>query len=259
MYLRLLFVLVISLGMQAVAQVDSPQVPMRDQEAIRILNSALAGMTTPSSSPVKDFVISGNLLKWGDKAVNLPIVIKGSGLDSLRVEASFPDGSFVWSKSLTSGTVKTAAVSSAQNLGLHTPYFFVPVLLEAASSSTTSVTYVGLDKRTKVTAHHLRITRSFPVEIDSTGYLSRFTTLEIYVDATTPRVVRIERLSHDSLNASDDAAIPENWEFADYREEAGWILPHLMVQSLATSESIRLSVSNYTFNSGVPDSIFGAQ
>jgi hypothetical protein len=261
----LVYILLIALGMQAFAQVDSPQAPMRDQEALRLLNSALASMTTPSASPVKDFVITGNLLKWGSKTVNAPVIIQGTGLDSLRFEATLPGGTFLLTKTLATGAINDTAEKSVEPIPIHklaetNPFFFIPALFEAANSGTTSVTYEGVDNYFDAATHHLRIIRQLPPNIDPGGYLSRFTKLDVYVDTDSNRVVRVERLLHDSTNASDHVAVPEVWEYSDYHPDAGWIVPHLITKSFpGMSESMRLSISTYTFNAGVMDAAFLGQ
>lgn len=237
-----------------------------DPQGIALANAAMIVLT--DGAAITDVTLTGTATQIAGSTTNTgPSTFKALAYSRSRLEFSAsnefevrtvdPSGhpAGVWV--LADGVPHAM---SFHNLWTDAVWFF-PALssLNTAGQSNAIAKYVGQENRDGVAVQHLRFTHSS----NDTGLaaaasdISRFSRVEIYLDASTSLPVGLSFNVHPNNDASQD--IPVEILYSDYRRVLDANVPFHIQQFLGGGLILDFQVTQVTINSGLTDAAFSTQ
>jgi|SRR5882762_3893757 len=258
----LAFLLALIATQPSAAQQTTPV--QRDQQAIAVMSQALtvAG-GTPALTAIQDFTASGSITYyWAGEDVQGTVTVKGRGIGQFRLDSSLAKGNKSIVLNNGSGTSSELdgtrkALSNPSITGL--TYLSFPMLYVAAvlRDSAYSFQYLGLETKYGTEAHHIRLQKRLPRDIDPEGNLSNATRKDIFVSDSGKTVLAVS-----DVIRSDERPWEEYQHevvFSDYRQINGILMPFSIAEFSAGQRAFSIEIMEVHVNTGLADSDFALQ
>ncbi|HWP84691.1 MAG TPA: hypothetical protein VNN17_05845 [Terriglobia bacterium] len=236
----------------AQASASSPQ-------AIQILEQVLS-VSGARAMPLQSFTAQGTITYyWAGQPVQGSATVRARGGEEVRLDAQLPDGprSVVLSRrggARKGSDGKRTAIPShnAAGAGLPAlPYLFLSSLLADANAQ---VVYLGEESREGRREHHVQLVRRFSKETDPDGIAAALSRCDIFVDANTLQVLRIEDRIHPVQSALE--TYPRAIEWEAYTPIGGIAVPTIVREKVGGQTTWELRISTVQFNSDLSDDEF---
>jgi hypothetical protein len=237
----------------------STQTSVSDPQAVAVLSQALtAGGGTTAGT--QSFSGTGAITYyWAGAEVKGSVLVRSRGIDQFRLDARLPDGTRSWAVSGGTGTVKemdghTTPIHryNALNCGALTN----PLARLAATANEPGVqaSYVGLEQVEGRLAHHVRLQPTLKTADDPAGDGIRLGRLDVFVDATTFLVVKLQDVIHAEDKVSDTYS--RELIFSDYRFVNGTFMPFAISERFGGQHTWSMQLDSISSNSVLTDSDF---
>ncbi len=234
---------------------QTPVAPTRDQQAVAVLQKALAAMgrTLPADS-----VATGTVtLVEGSSTSEGKIRIVTRGIDQSLEDITLTNDHrvVVYSRLAAAETRagKTKVASLELSLSSQTPDFPLPFIAWALTSPDASAAYIGLEQVNGEPMHHIRIWNAFA---SNPAFQSRaeFSIRDIWIDSTRflPRKISYVR----RVAAGAVPRIPVEVFFADYQEASGILYPFQIQKNFNGTPWATITITSVKLNTGLSDSDF---
>jgi hypothetical protein len=231
---------------------SSPPAPVRDAQAIAVLQSAVAAMGgARAAAAIQDFTVQGNeqyvtdpgptpaTFTWQNSGAEFSYTVQNSNgtytaLSGHGIPAQLKHGNWI----------PLPPYVSRAELAFHNPIF---VLYAELQSLNYSFQYVGPGSVEGNAAIHIRASDNS----DAIGQL--VTPQEWYFDPVTFLPMRVEYKAPDERNAQGSTPVSE--EFSNYQAASGFVIPYQIKIQIGPS-LLMANVSSAIVNSGLPASTF---
>jgi hypothetical protein len=242
------------------AQSTAPTAPIRDLQAMAVLQATLAAMGGQGAPAIQDTVVQATVTPPADMPGapgTLTITTKGTGM--IRTDGS--GGGKTASTIFNNGrelrsTGQGWATAHAANAN-HKRIEHLPVLMifQEIARGEISATYVGQETLDGRSVHHISIARVSSIgnpEIDQT--MTRNSQLEVFVDAQTNLVTKVSYLH---ISETDwRMGLPMEIYYGDYRNVGGIAVPFHQRHFYAGRPIGEMQITFVAVNQGTPDSTF---
>jgi len=239
--------------------VEAQEPSTSDPQAVAVLNQALAAGGT-SLTATQSFAASGSITYyWAGKEVKGSVLVCGKGTGQFRLDAVLPEGTRSWAVSWGKGSIKEADGKSAtihQFNALNDGAIANPLARIAALANEPGVqiSYVGLEKAEGLQVHHVRLLPSSTPEEDPGRDAAPLRKLEVFVDATSFLVVKLQDVMHAEDNVKDTYS--RELIFADYRLVNGALMPFSITEKFGGQKTWSLQLDSISPNPALSDSDF---
>src|SRR5580700_4571351 len=251
----LLCLLLLNISVRAQqTQISNTQSPVvKDPVAVSLVTQVLAGAGgIPAIMAIADYTATGNVSYHRAHDEEGTVVVRGSALGDLRIDATLPtgirseaisDGQFSWKTE--DGAVRQPFVQVPMNPSrLFLPYL---QLAPAVNSVGLSLYYNGLVIVDGHSAHDIQLVRILPGLADPDGRIREHGTIDFFIDATTFQLLMMQDFGREHT--------VRQIRYSDYRLANGVLLPFsISVQGIGTNWQMQLN--QFTFNTGLQASDF---
>ena len=234
----------------------SGQALVRDPQALSLLQASAAAMGQGSPS---DSTASGTVtLVAGPSTDQGTVKILTKGTSETAVEVQTSSGSN-WSIIYANGQANR--VDSAGNVSLpleqaassQSNYFPLAMITGILTNGDECYQYVGLETVNGASAQHVQVWNSF----NSAAYmqfLSSFTVLDIWLDATSQLPIQVSYISRAGGGATPK--IPITVSYSNYQNSGGVLYPHQIQQTVNGTLWATVTIQSVAFNTGLSDASF---
>lgn len=243
----------VSLSSSVFAQQPSSQSPpVRDPQAITVVQSAIAAVGGPSAAAaIQDFSVQGTeryvtdpdpnpaTFSWQNSGAEFSYTVQNSNgtytaLSGHGIPAQLKHGNWI----------PLPPYVARAELAFHNPIF---VLYAELQNQNYSFQYVGVGTVEGNAAIHIHAADNS----DSIGQL--VTPQEWYFDPATFLPMRVEFKAPDERNAQGSTPVSE--EFSNYQTASGFVIPY-QIKIQIGPQLLMANISSATVNSGLPASTF---
>lgn len=227
-YLRFAFAILLFalISHPAIAQTQTPTPPVRDPQAVALLQRCSEAMGTLSSSVAIE--AKGQITSSSHPGESGQITIEQQGLSLMRRTTSYGDGQQV--EIVNEGENRIMWNVSVLPTAPWQERYFRPDHISALACTIDlgrpqmSISYVGLEPLNQTQVHHIRFFASGSSSGSAIGSLeSTISQFDVYLDSQSFNVVRTTRL----LFAPDAVENHSDWDtfYTDYRPVNGVLMP----------------------------------
>jgi hypothetical protein len=269
--LILLVSFVASAQQSAGPQPSATSQPIRDSQAISVLNQALNGAGGLSAiNAIKDYTASGNITYHWNTDVQGAVTLSGSGLNQFRVDASLPKGMRSFSTTagrmgikLEDGTVSwlprevptpgkpITPIPSSDAFPYQLPKFAgslaVPYLQLAAvvSDQRYTILYKGI---VQIDGHSLHDIQVLPPSPSNVEPMSKYQTSDFFIDTSTLQLTMTE----DTVPKH----VVHQIRYSNYKATSGVLIPFSISEEMGGQNTYEIQMDQISFNTGHQDSDF---
>jgi hypothetical protein len=246
--------LTIPIWAQQTQTATTPPPAPKDAQAVNIINQVLglAGGVRAITA-VEDYIGTGTITYHGATDAQGALTVRGSGLSSLRIDATLSTG--IRSEAISDGqvTMKTED-GGVTPLHLQAPMspssLVLPYLLltPAVNSYAFSFSYKGIVDVNGSPAHDVQIVRIMPGLSDPTGLIREYSTIDFFIDPSTLQLLMMQDVVLNHM--------VRQIRYSDYRLANGVLVPFSITEQLAGQPKWQMNLSQITFNTGLRDSDF---
>jgi len=247
-----LFAFALSTFAQQSSTPSTPPQPIRDAQALTVLQSAMAAMGGASAAAgIQDFTVQGNeqyvtdpdptpaTFTWQNSGAEFSYTVQNSNgtytaLSGHGIPAQLKHGNWI----------PLPPYVSRAELAFHNPIF---VLYAELENQNYSFQFMGAGTVEGNAAIHIHASDNS----DATGQL--VTPQEWYFDPATFLPMRVEYKAPDERNAQGSTPVSE--EFSNYQAASGFVIPYQIKIQIGPL-LLMANVSLATVNSGLPASTF---
>ena len=254
---QLRFFLFLSLmSIPAAAQTTGP---VRDPNALALASKALQSLA--GGTAITDITMEGSAtyIAGTDQEMG-PVTLVALGNQQSRVTLNLTSGQRLEIRSGTRGVWSGADgvphVTASSNSFVNAAWFYPALSLAALGRDPTLVaTLVGQEVHEGAPVYHLLLQRALPSGTSGTASLiQRFSTMQLYLDATNLRPVALDFNIHPDRNMSTE--IPVEIQYGAYQTSNGvWVPTHIQ-KYLQNSLVLDLTLANAAVNTGVSAGLF---
>jgi hypothetical protein len=229
---------------------------VRDPQALALLQGAAAAMgkSTPSDSMATGTIttVAGPTMDTG----TVKILTKGTAESAVQVQmASGSNWSIIYANGQANkvGGSGNISLSLEQAASSQSSFFLLPLISGILTNQDACYQYVGLEAINGTSAQHVRVWNSF----NSTAnmqFLSSFTTLDIWFDATSGLPSQVSFISRSGGGSTPK--IPITVSYSNYQTVNGVLYPYQIQQTINGTLWATISIQSVIFNSGLSDSSF---
>lgn len=225
-------------SLATIAQVSAaqPRPPVRDPQAVAILNKSLAAMGGAPADSVatgKITIVAGSLTTQG----TVRVLTRGLNQSSEQIQT--PDISSTVTYS--SGKATEVQSSAASPLPLEravtsqAPEFPSALLSAALVNPDLAYQFVGIEAVDGIQAAHVRFWNTFSSDPDL-QQLADFTTTDLWISAGSALPYKLSYTQHEG--GGDAPQAPVDIYYSDYRTVNGVLYPYLIKKSLKDRKSV---------------------
>jgi hypothetical protein len=252
---RILFVLIthIALIALAVGQGASTSNP----QALSYAAQSMAALT--GGATISDVTLTGNVTWNISLADSGTATLRALGTAESRTDFALSSGTRTEIRDAQTGIQiglwlnpdGSSGPISFQNCQTDAAWFF-PVLGSLAAGANVVLSYVGEETRNGELVQHIQSSIIEPTA--SVAPLSQFSTMNFYLDASSLLPVAMTLNAHPDNN--NITALPVEIDFSNYQSIGGALVPMHIQRFLQGALQVDLSISNVSFNTGLPLSVF---
>jgi hypothetical protein len=196
---------------------------------------------------------------WANQEVKGDATILGLGTDHFQLIETLPDGERSWTMKGVIGTTKNldgkvATLALHEILSADTLMYFLPRIVFAIKDPLTTISYVGLESMQEAQVHHLRIQTVLPSVEGIDKELANVTAKELFVDAKTSLLVKIEDQAQRSRTSRDP--LPHSLSYSNYQDIQGILMPFAIDETIDGIPVSHFETTNLSINTGLTDSSF---
>lgn len=246
------------LGQSAFSQTQPGQSPLRDPQAVAILQASLAAM---GSTLPNDSVALGSVqIVAGSQTSSGTIRVLTKGTAQTLVELNTTDSKLTTVYS--SGQAIDVAGSTMKRLPLElvltsqAAEFPLPFIAALLNNPDNSFRYVGLETSTGASLHHIKAWNSFSSQ-PGLQLLSNFTSRDIWIDAASGLPQRISYVRRPALGSAPGVAVDDFYD--NYGKVSGTLYPLRINKSLNGTPWATIALQAVSFNNGLTDADFPVQ
>jgi hypothetical protein len=201
----------------------------RDSEAINVLQAALSALSLGNRVAISDYRLKGAVTQWDGQEISGVFSQVGVGAADRRTQIRIADNPIFGLLVLNdAGTLRMANDSAPRYVPNEiameaSNYFFINLLEEALSNQRVGLMLVSSPNDPPDTIG-VRITRHIVAWRPAMGTLGT-AQFDVYIDRNSKTVTQIN--SSARLESNLSRRIPHAIHFSDYRQENGWLLPHV--------------------------------
>ena len=236
------------------------QNPASDPLAILLAQQSVAALT--GSATISDVTLNANAISiFGSDNESGTAMLKAKGTTESRVDLSLSSGTRSDVRNVATGTPggaweKNGAASTTyagHNCWTDAAWFF-----PALSSLTQNLNpnfifkYIGQEQHGGVNAQHIQVLQAV-----SDPLSQHLSTMDFYLDPSSALPLVIVFPVHPDTDAGTDIA--NEVRFANYQAVSGIQVPFHVQRMLNGGVVLDVTVTNATFNTGLPDSLFTLQ
>lgn len=255
----LLFLLYPAATVAQDASATTTQATASDPQAVAVLSQAL---TTGGGANAGTQSYSGTgsiTYYWAGTEVKGSVTVRSRGTDQFRLDASLPDGTRSWAVSGGEGTIKEMNGSKStihRYNALNSGALTNPLARIAATASEpgVQVSYVALEQVEGRSAHHVRLQPTLKTADDPGGDALRLGKLDVFVDATTSLVIKVQDVIHAEDKVQD--TYKRELIFSDYRMVNGTLMPFAVSERFGGQHTWSLQLDSISSNSILTDADF---
>jgi len=243
------------------AQQTSTAGVQRDSQGIAVIAKALNAAGGASAlAAIQDFTGSGTVtFNWGASPVQGSVTVKGRGLAQFRLDAALSDGvhAFVVSNGIASQKQADGSITPMPNVLALKPAsvtFPFAQLVAAMQDNSWSISYGGLVTHNGQQAYDIVVQRIFPSSNDPSGFQSRVTKADFFIDPNTFSILSVQDKAY--RRDGDPGDTIHEMQFSNYQLFNGVFAPSSITELIAGQQTFTIQLSQITFNSGLTDADF---
>jgi hypothetical protein len=228
----------------------------RDARAVEVIKGVLSALSIGGAAPIRDYKINGTIESEQGFSSGRPIELRGIGATSSSAQLTLHDGVHTFTvqgaEGLHTGSSGTKNYVPASIALEESPYFFIPLMEDAITDPEVGATLVD-NKAADGFDISLRIERRDPHWVANKDYLmTGFLTL--YINPTT---YHVDAIVADARTTQHIQKTNSHYFFySDYRPELGWLVPHTIKESVANQLHLEITLTSFTFNTGMSSHLF---
>ncbi len=237
-----------------------PSAPVRDPQAITILNNALGAMGgLQALSQISDLTVTGQFTDELNSPPDVKITrtyIKG--LNQVRMETDTPSGTSV--VVYANGDGFQIAGGEKQSIRTHSsvgrsleffPVLCIAGLLQGPSVSIEMGTSATLDGKS---IYEIKASHFFAGDPNSSAVLSRASRVEFFIDKQTLLPIGLRYFVHADSDSRIDR--PMDIRFSNFETTNGLLMPFAATQALNGRTIAVFTINSIVANHGLLDSLF---
>src|SRR5208337_2046827 len=233
--------------------------PKSDPQAISFAFQSIAALT--GGKPIHDVTLTGSVMWSGGAAPETgTATLLASGTSESRMSLTLPSGTRTEIRDASTGIPQgkwiaqssASGLYSSQNCATDAVWFF-PALGSLAAGPNVVLTYVGQETRNGAAVQHIQSYVYQPKPSHVNPSPQQLSTVDFYLDAATFLPVAISFDAHPD-NASTN--LPVEVDFSNYQVLNGIVIPTHIQRSLQGNVLVDISISDASFNTGLPLSDF---
>ncbi len=241
---------------------SSTQTPVRDPQALTILNNSIAAVGGLAAvGNIQDYTGTGNItFFWANDPVQAQVTVRGMGTGYYRYDAALPDGTRTWAVSQLSGVlinpdgsrVPSSSVNLATAGSLTLPYLRLASILMDA---TTSISYVGMvTPSTGSQAYDIHFAPNLYGSNETPPGLIGVGSFDLYIDPSSFLILAFVE------NARSDSNFQQTFQheidFSKYQQISGIPVPMTITEKVSGQETWAIQLTSLSFNSGLTPATF---
>lgn len=241
---------------------SSTQTPVRDPQALTILNnslSAVGGLAAVGN--IQDYTGTGNMtFYWANDPVQAQVTVRGMGTGYFRYDAVLPNGTRTWAVAQFSGVlinpdgsrVPSSSVNLATAGSLTLPYLRLTSIL---MDTTTSISYVGpVTTATGSQVYDIHFTPNLFGSNATPPGLTGVGSFDLYIDPTSSLIVAFIENAHSDSNFQQ--TLQHEIDFSNYQQRSGASVPMTITEKVSGQETWSIQLSSLSCNSGLTPQSF---
>ncbi len=227
----------------------------KDPQAVSILTQALAvagGVTAITA--ISDYTAAGNATYYTgvNQSINAGVTVRGKGLGQFRIDSNLPLGT----RSESTDGLTTIKYEDGFVKQLHAQAPLNPARLllpflqlsPALTSPGFSLSYQGTVDVDGNPAYDIQVQRVLPGGGDPNSPLSRYLTVDYFIDPSTFQIVMMQDLV--------PYFAPRQMRYSDFRLVSGVLVPFSISETVQGQKFRLIQLDQISFNSGLQDSDF---
>ena len=236
------------------------QNPSSDPFAIRLAQSSVAALV--AAATVNDMTLNANVTSiFGGDYETGTATFRGKGINESRVDLNLTGQTRTDVRNSINGVPAGAWEKNGDNSTAYAQHncwtdavWFFPALSSLTQTSNLAFIfkYIGQEQHGGVSVQHIAVFQTF--KHDSAGWLQGLTVMHFYLDLNSNLPLAAGFRVHPDSDMSYN--IPSEVRFANYQSVSGIQIPFHIQSLLNGALSLDITVTNATFNTGLPDSLF---
>jgi len=257
----------ISFSLRVQAQASTVPSAQKDEQAITILNQAVAALGGITSiSAIKDYSGTGTMIfhQSQTEQVNGTVTISGLGLGEFRMDSNLPAGTRSYAisqgrshRKREDGTLShfppSGPIPSSDAFPYVTPIFPSGMgfpnqeLLVALNSPQLSVSYMGFVQLDGHSVHEIQVQRVRPAQGPNDA-MAEYNLVDLFVDPSTFQVV----MTQDMLPKH----VIHQIRYSTYTSSNGVLVPLSISEEMGGQRTWDITLNQIQFNTGLSDTNF---
>lgn len=234
--------------------------PQSDPQAISLASQSIGKLT--GGSVISDAALTGSATWSGESHPETgTITLLASGTGESRMNLTLPTGKRTEIRDASTGVVQGEWIAEGGTSGpfafhncLTDAVWFFPPLGSLAAGPNVVLTYIGQETKNEVAVQHIHSYVYQPNPSGARSSLQPLSAMDYFLDATTLLPVAITFNAHPDNSVSTNLLVEV--DFSDYQPIGGVIIPTHIQRSLQGNVLLDISISNASFNTGLPISDF---
>ena len=234
--------------------------PASDPQALSFASQSLSALT--GGNAINDVTLTGNVTWSGGTAPETgTVTLLASGTGESRVSLVLPSGTRTEVRDASTGMAQGQWIAQNGASGLFASHncatdavWFFPALGSLAAGPNVVLTYVGQETRNGAAVQHIQSYLYQPNPRGIAPSPQQLSTIDFYLDATTLLPASITFNVHPDDNAS--ASLLAEVDFSNYQLLNGVVVPTSIQRYLQGNLMVDITISNASFNTGLPLSDF---
>ncbi len=234
--------------------------PASNPQAVSFASQSVTALT--GGKAINDVTLTGSVTWSGGAAPETgTATLLASGTGESRTSLVVPSGTRTEIRDASTGTPKGQWIAQSGASGLFASHncatdavWFFPALGSLAAGPNVVLTYVGQETRNGVAVQHIQSYLYQPNPSRANPSPQQLSTMDFYLDATTLLPVAITFNAHPDNNPSTN--LPIEVDFFNYQVLNGVLVPTHVQRSLQGDVFVDITISDASFNTGLPLSDF---